>query len=135
MTMTMQPAVTLEPIARSPSYWRTVAVRFSRDPVAMVAAVVVLGLIVMAILAPWIVPDDPNRGMTLRRLKPVGTSGFILGTDELGRDMLSRLIMGARLSLFMGVTPVFIALFIGGAIGVVAGYAGEIGRASCRERV
>ncbi len=126
MTMTMQQAAALEPIARSPSYWRTVAARFSRDPVAMVAAAVVLGLILMAILAPWIVPDDPNKGMTLRRLKPVGTPGFILGTDELGRDMLSRLIMGARLSLFMGVTPVFIALLIGGAIGVVAGYAGGL---------
>ena len=124
MAVATPEAVLIEPIARSPSYWRTVAMRFRRDPVAMVAAAVVLGLILMAIFAPWLVPDDPNKGMTLRRLKPVGTPGFILGTDELGRDMLSRLIMGARLSLFMGVTPVFIALLIGGAIGVIAGYAG-----------
>ena len=62
--------------------------------------------------------------MSLRRLKPVGTPGYPLGTDELGRDMLSRLIMGARLSLFMGVTPVFVALFVGSTIGIVAGYAG-----------
>ncbi|MEQ1616406.1 MAG: ABC transporter permease [Hyphomicrobiaceae bacterium] len=124
MTVTSTQTISIEPIVRSPSYWRTVAMRFRRDPVAMVAAAVVLGLILMAIFAPWLVPDDPNKGMTLRRLKPVGTPGFILGTDELGRDMLSRLIMGARLSLFMGVTPVFIALLIGGAIGVIAGYAG-----------
>jgi peptide/nickel transport system permease protein len=124
MAITSHAAVAIEPVERSPSYWRTVATRFRRDPVAIVAAGVVLALILMAILAPWIVPDDPYKGMSLRRLKPVGTPGYILGTDELGRDMLSRLIMGARLSLFMGVTPVFIALLIGGAIGVVAGYAG-----------
>lgn len=113
-----------EPVERSPSYWQTVLIRFRRDPVAMLAAAIVLALLLMAIFAPWIVPQDPYKGLSLRRLKPVGTDGFILGTDELGRDMLSRLIMGARLSLFMGVTPVFIALFLGGAIGVVAGYVG-----------
>ncbi len=113
-----------EPVLRSPSYMATVGRRFRRDKIAMFAGAVVLALILMAVFAPWIVPDDPYKGMSLRRLKPVGTPGFILGTDELGRDMLSRLIMGARLSLFMGVTPVFIALFIGGAIGVIAGYTG-----------
>ncbi len=117
-------ALAAEPVLRSPSYSATVVRRFTRDKVAMFAGLVALALILMAIFAPWIVPDDPYKGMSLRRLKPVGTPGFILGTDELGRDMLSRLIMGARLSLFMGVTPVFIALFIGGAIGIIAGYAG-----------
>ena len=125
MTVTsIDTALVVEPVLRSPSYSATVWRRFRRDKVAMIAGVVVLALILTAIFAPWIVPDDPYKGMSLRRLKPVGTPGFILGTDELGRDMLSRLIMGARLSLFMGVTPVFIALFIGGGIGVVAGYAG-----------
>ena len=114
----------LKAIERSPGYWRTVLRRFGRDKVAVAAALVVLALVLMAIFAPWIVPQDPTKGMTLRRLKPVGTPGFLLGTDELGRDMLSRLIMGARLSLFMGVTPVFLALIGGGTIGIVAGYAG-----------
>ena len=126
MAVTVHHAAAIEPVVRSPGYWRTVASRFRRDPVAVAALCIVLALIVMAILAPWIVPDDPNKGMTLRRLKPVGTPGFMLGTDELGRDMLSRLIMGARLSLFMGVTPVFLALLIGGAIGIIAGYAGGL---------
>ena len=58
----------------------------------------------------------------IHRLKPIGTPGHLLGTDELGRDMLSRLIYGARLSLLMGVTPVPIAFLIGSAIGIVAGY-------------
>jgi peptide/nickel transport system permease protein len=100
--------------------WR----RFRRDPVAVGAGIVILLLIAMAILAPYIAPADPYRGAALRRLRPIGTDGFPLGTDELGRDMLSRLIHGARLSLFMGVTPVFIALLIGGAVGVIAGYVG-----------
>ncbi|MFN0161828.1 MAG: ABC transporter permease [Burkholderiales bacterium] len=111
-------------IARSPGYWQTVWRRFRRDPVAVIAAMVVLLLILMAILAPWIAPHDPLQGMSLRRLKPPGTDGFPLGTDELGRDMLSRLIHGARISLVMGIVPVFIALFIGALTGIVAGYAG-----------
>lgn len=109
---------------RSPGYWHTVLRRFARDPVAVAAAAVVLLLILMAIFAPWLAPHDPLQGMTLRRLKPPGTEGYPLGTDELGRDMLSRLIYGARISLFMGIVPVFCALFIGAAIGISAGYAG-----------
>lgn len=109
---------------RSPGYWRTVLRRFARDPLAVAAATVVLLLILMAIFAPWLAPNDPLQGMTLRRLKPPGTEGYPLGTDELGRDMLSRLIYGARISLFMGIVPVFCALFIGASIGVSAGYAG-----------
>ena len=78
----------------------------------------------MAIFAPYIAPHDPYRGMSLRRLRPLGTAGYPLGTDELGRDMLSRLIFGARLSLFMGVTPVFLAFVLGSSIGIIAGYVG-----------
>jgi peptide/nickel transport system permease protein len=111
-------------IVRSPGYWVTVWRRFRRDPVAVIAALMVLALILMAIFAPWLAPHDPFQGMTLRRLKPPGTEGFPLGTDELGRDMLSRLIFGARISLFMGIVPVFVALAIGGSIGIISGYAG-----------
>jgi len=113
-------------IERSPGYWSTVWRRFRRDPVAMIALGVILLLILVAIFAPWIAPQDPYRGATLRRLRPPGSPGFLLGSDELGRDMLSRLIYGARLSLFMGVTPVFFALFIGSAIGITAGYVGGL---------
>lgn len=114
----------LEPVTRSPGYWSTVWQRFRRDPVAVGAGIVILLIILMAILAPYLAPQDPYRGMTLRRLRPPGTPGFPLGSDELGRDMLSRLIYGARLSLFMGVTPVFMALFFGSVIGIAAGYVG-----------
>jgi peptide/nickel transport system permease protein len=120
----LRPAIALSEIGRSPGYWATVWRRFLRDPVAVGAALVILAIILIAILAPYIAPQDPYRGMTLRRLRPPGTDGFPLGTDELGRDMLSRLIFGARLSLFMGVTPVILALSIGSVIGIAAGYAG-----------
>ena len=111
-------------MTRSPGYWATVFQRFRRDPVAVGAGLVILLLVLMAIFAPYLAPQDPFKGMTLRRLRPPGTEGFPLGTDELGRDMLSRLIYGARLSLFMGVTPVFLALLFGSVIGIAAGYVG-----------
>jgi peptide/nickel transport system permease protein len=60
----------------------------------------------------------------LKRLLPIGSSGFWLGTDELGRDMMTRLMHGGRLSLVMGVVPVFAAFFIGTSIGLFAGYVG-----------
>lgn len=114
----------LAPVQKADGYWIGVWRRLRRDPVAMFALVVVLGLILMAIFAPYLAPADPLRGQTLRRLRPIGTPGFPLGTDELGRDMLSRLIYGARLSLFMGIVPVVLAFFAGSAIGITAGYAG-----------
>ncbi|MNU95239.1 Glutathione transport system permease protein GsiD [compost metagenome] len=93
---------------------------------ALAALAVLIIIVVVAILAPYIAPYDPTKGSVIRRLKPIGTEGYILGTDELGRDMLSRLIYGARLSLIMGVVPVPIAFVIGSIIGIVAGYAGGI---------
>lgn len=81
-------------------------------------------LLMMAFLGPYMVPADPYQSSMLSRLKPIGSDGFPLGSDELGRDMLSRLIVGARLSLFMGLTPVFFAFFIGTVIGLLAGYSG-----------
>jgi peptide/nickel transport system permease protein len=115
---------TLVPAEKPQGYWRGVGRRFARDKVAVVAACVAGGMILMAIFAPWIAPQDPFQGTMIRRLSPIGTEGYPLGADELGRDMLSRLIYGARLSLFMGVTPVLIAFVIGSAIGIAAGYAG-----------
>ena len=113
-------------IARSPGYWSGVGKRFARDPVAMIALGVIVALILMAIFAPYLAPADPTKGSMLSRLKPMGTPRFPLGADELGRDMLSRLIHGARLSLLMGLTPVPIAFLIGGFLGICAGYAGGL---------
>jgi peptide/nickel transport system permease protein len=115
------PAVVPE---RSPGYWQTVGRRFARDPVAIVAAVMILFLLMLAVFGPLLAPADPYASSMLNRLKPIGTPGYALGSDELGRDMLSRLIVGTRLSLFMGITPVICAFMIGATIGIVAGYAG-----------
>ena len=121
ITVPVLPVVVLE---RSPGYWRSVLNRLLRDKVAMGAGAVVLGLLLMALFGPWLAPADPYQASMLGRLKPIGSDGFPLGTDELGRDMLSRLIVGSRLSLFMGLTPVFLAFVIGTAIGILAGFAG-----------
>jgi peptide/nickel transport system permease protein len=115
------PALVFE---RSPGYWQTVGRRFVRDPVALVAGVMIFTLLVLALFGPWLAPADPYASSMLSRLKPIGSDGYPLGTDELGRDMLSRLIVGTRLSLFMGITPVIFAFMIGATIGIVAGYAG-----------
>ncbi|QVQ27355.1 ABC transporter permease [Achromobacter deleyi] len=112
------------PVARSPGYWSNVLRRLRRDPLALTAGAIILALIVMAILAPWITPADPFQASMLKRLRPIGTEGYPLGADELGRDMLSRLMLGARLSLFMGIVPVIAAFVVGSAIGILAGYAG-----------
>ena len=110
----------------SVGYWEGVARRFVKDPVAIFASLVVLALFAMAVFGPWLAPSDPFKSSMLGRLQPIGSEGFPLGSDELGRDMLSRLMVGARLSLFMGITPVVLAFFIGSAIGILAGYAGGV---------
>jgi peptide/nickel transport system permease protein len=108
----------------STGYWSGVLLRFGRDPIAVIAALIVLALVLVAILAPHIAPYDPTATSSFRRLRPIGTPNFPLGTDEQGRDMLTRLIFGARLSLIMGVLPVLIAFAVGSSIGITAGYAG-----------
>ena len=108
----------------SRGFWGQVGDKLLRDPVAMAAACIILAIVAVALLSPWITPMDPYRGSMLRRLKPIGDATYILGSDELGRDMLSRLMLGGRLSLFIGVTPVILAFVIGSGIGILAGYVG-----------
>jgi peptide/nickel transport system permease protein len=112
------------PAAAMRGYWRGVAGRLLRDKVTVVCGVILLAIILIAIFAPWIMPADPFKSSILNRLKPIGSEGFPLGTDELGRDMVSRLMLGGRLSLVMGVFPVFMALVIGSVLGITAGFVG-----------
>ncbi|NMG70429.1 ABC transporter permease [Parazoarcus communis] len=114
------------PYERSAGFWTGVLRKLARDPVAIGAAIVLLLLVAMALFAPLLTPHDPYQASMLKRLKPIGFENYLLGTDELGRDMLSRLMVGARLSLFMGITPVLIAFVIGSGIGILAGYAGGL---------
>lgn len=115
--------VTVTPV-RSEGYWSSVGRRLVRDPVAMIALAVILLIVLAAIFAPYLAPADPFRGSMVRRLRPIGTPNYPLGSDELGRDLLSRLIYGGRLSLFMGVTPVILAFVVGSSIGIFAAYVG-----------
>ena len=105
-------------------YWFTVFQQLKGERIAMISAGVVLLIVAAALFAPWIAPADPFKASMLKRLLPVGSEGYLLGTDELGRDMLTRLMYGARLSLLMGVLPVFFAFVMGTSIGLFAGYVG-----------
>lgn len=98
-----------------------------RTPTGVVISVVVLTLIVlMAIFAPLIAPHDPNTQNLLGRLKPPGTVArntlYLIGSDELGRDTLSRLIYGARVSLFVAVSSVLLSGIFGSVIGMLAAF-------------
>jgi len=108
------------------SYWRTVGWRLARDRVTLIAGGVLLLVALSAILAPWLAPYDPNAGSIRLRLAPVGAPGHVLGTDEQGRDMLTRLLWGGRMTLIAGLTPVLVAFVVGTALGVVAGYIGGL---------
>lgn len=83
-------------------------------------------VVLAAILADIIAPHDPNFANPVIRYTPPLTDGYLLGTDELGRDILSRLIYGARMALVVAIFPTIIALGIGGLLGLIAGYAGSI---------
>ncbi len=110
------------PVSRS--FWATAWRRLSQDKVALVCGSILLIILLAAIFAPFITPHDPYRTSMARRLLPIGDARHWLGTDELGRDLLTRLIYGGRMSLFMGFAPVVLATLIGGFLGIVAGYCG-----------
>lgn len=113
------PAETPAP-ARQSRVWR----KLLRDPVTLGAMVVLALIILLAIFAPWVTTGEPYKGGALLRLKPIGTPGHWLGTDEIGRDMWTRLAYGGRLSLVSGIAPVLLALVFGGGLGLLAGYVG-----------
>ncbi|HEV2088964.1 MAG TPA: ABC transporter permease [Cryptosporangiaceae bacterium] len=102
--------------------------RLSRNPVAMVGAAIVLTFVLLAIFAPLIAPRDPYFRYLIDEIRPGsipgGRAGFPLGVDQEGRDLLSRLIVGSRQSLIVGVVATLIGLFFGMVIGGVAGALG-----------
>lgn len=104
------------------SYWQRVLQRLARDPVTIAVAALLLLIVLAAIFAPFVVTHDPMQGSIIARLKGFGYKGHILGTDETGRDLYSRLVYGGRLTLTAGVLPVVFALLIGGGLGILAGY-------------
>lgn len=103
----------------APSAWR----RATRSPGLVIGAVTVVAVIVLAILAPWIAPYDPNEQDPVAALMGPSAEHWF-GTDFFGRDVLSRVIWGARISLSVGFLATAIGVVVGTVIGVVAGYFG-----------
>ncbi len=97
--------------------------RLLRGHLAKVGLAVIAALVVAAALAPWLAPYDPTEQALDRMLQSPGRP-YLLGTDDLGRDILSRLLYGARVSLLVGVLSVGISLVVGVSLGLVAGYRG-----------
>jgi peptide/nickel transport system permease protein len=103
--------------------------KLRKSPVGLTGAVVMLLVVFVALAAPWLAPFDPNLKDPALRLKPPiwltgGVAGHMLGTDTLGRDILSRVIFGARVSSLVGVSAVLLAGAIGVTLGLVTGYFG-----------
>ena len=105
--------------------WR----KLSRNPASVLGALILLIVAGAAIAAPHIAPHDPARQNLLRRLTPPvwetgGNAAYPLGTDQVGRDILSRLIHGARISLLVGVAAVVVSLTVGVSLGLLSGFVG-----------
>ncbi|MCC7352503.1 MAG: ABC transporter permease [Anaerolineae bacterium] len=107
--------------------WRDAWLRLRRDRFALLGGLIILGLVAVAIFASWLAPHSPTRqfrdGLALGQPVPPSAK-FLLGTDNLGRDILSRLIWGARVSLLVGILGNGLAVLIGILVGTAAGFVG-----------
>ncbi|MCX8114690.1 MAG: ABC transporter permease [Burkholderiaceae bacterium] len=108
------------PKAASPT-WRFVRDAFRRHPTAIAGAIVLAAMVLVALLAPWLGTVDPLAVSPIRRLRPPSAEHWF-GTDMLGRDVYSRVIYGARVSLAVGLAVAVLATVLGLAIGLVTGY-------------
>ncbi|WP_424138494.1 ABC transporter permease [Roseomonas chloroacetimidivorans] len=108
---------------RSESRLRRAGKRLLKQPASLVAGLVILVFILAALAAPWIAPYDPAKA-SFMLVRKAPSAAHWLGTDELGRDVLSRLIWGARSSLLAGAVPVVVALVFSVPLGVLSGYTG-----------
>src|SRR5262249_40867750 len=93
-----------------------------RDLFAQFGLAIVLLAVLSALLASVIAPTDPFQADAIRRLAPVGTPGHLLGTDEIGRDVLSRILWGGQISLRVAFVPVLISATLGLLLGIVSGF-------------
>ncbi len=109
------------------SYWSSGWDRFRRNPMGMAGAVIVVSLYLIALFAPVISPGDPVEHGDLPSMRhlPPGSS-HLLGTDKFGRDVLTRLLYGSRISLVIGFIAVTISVLIGTIVGAVAAYSGRV---------
>ena len=107
------------------SYMQAARRRFLKNRVGLVSLGVLLTLIAVSLAAPLLTPYDPAVGAATERLRPIGAARHVLGTDEQGRDMLTRILYGGRMSLIAGLTPVFLATVIGTMLGSLSGFLGR----------
>ncbi|HZH07085.1 MAG TPA: ABC transporter permease [Lautropia sp.] len=112
------------------SWWQDTWRRFSRQRVSLAALIILVALVMLALLAPAIAPYDPAQQFRREGLSPVGeplppNAKFWLGTDGLGRDLLSRLLWGARVSMAIGIVATAIVMLVALVIGGMAGFAGN----------
>jgi peptide/nickel transport system permease protein len=124
-------AAAAEPtVAAEPGLGRRALASLRRDPVALIAVLLVIALALVAVFAPLLAPYDPlkaySNGLSADGAPVSPGSAFLLGTDPNGRDVLSRMIFGARVSLLVGVVATGLASLIGVLVGGIAGYAGGI---------
>ena len=103
--------------------WKIIWRRFRRNKLAVFGALIILSLALVAIIAPLIAPFNPHQQDIPHRLEPPSVK-HPLGTDDLGRDLLSRIIYGTRVSLLVGFVAVGIAIIIGSLLGLLSGYFG-----------
>jgi peptide/nickel transport system permease protein len=109
---------------KPPGLWTTAGKKFMRNPYAVGGLIVLLFFIGIAVFADWVAPHDPAKVDFMITNLPPGTEGHVLGTDELGRDILSRLIHSSRVSMLVGFSVAFAAVVIGTLIGAISGYFG-----------
>lgn len=119
MTVTAPQAETIE----ATSLLREGVDGFARNRVALVGLGFIVVLVVVAVFLPWISPHDPYRVALDEQFLPPSWT-FWLGTDNFGRDVLTRILYGARISLLVGTVPSLISLVIGAAMGILSGYIG-----------
>ena len=120
-----QEALHIEPIVlrRRPSSLNVVIGLAKRKPLGAIGAILVIGLLFIAIFAPYVAPYDPYQIYADNVLTPPDRT-FLLGTDELGRDVLSRIIFGARISLYVGFLCIATGITLGAFVGVISAYYG-----------
>ena len=100
--------------------WRRFRDAFRRHPTALIGGVILICMVATAIFAPWLGTIDPQAVAPIKRLKPP-SADFWFGTDMLGRDVYSRVVYGARVSLIVGLAVAMFSTILGVAIGLVTG--------------
>lgn len=114
----------VEPGIAQISQWSEIRARFLANKLAVIGLAIIVLLVLVAILAPWLAPEDPLKQDLNATLQSPG-GAHLLGTDALGRDLLSRLIYGSRIAIVVGLCSILIACAIGITLGAIAGYNGK----------